>query len=572
MLQALNSSKKEMKAKVLIIKDEKSIRYTLNEFLLKEGYDVLTAEDFDEALKIIKKQYIDLILTDIILGDKTGIDLLGEIKERNLNCSVVIFTEQSNIETAAGAIRLGAYDYLAKPFKKGELLHTVRMALKNKALIEEKNKYREEIGAIFKSVNDALIAVDKDLKVIEVNETAKEICGFFREEILGKPLDDILKMCSGQCITTVKKTKKEKQSVEVYRAECKHKIRKGQVVTLNTFPFTDFKGKFSGCVMVVKDETHVANLEKEMEERHRFSNIVGKNEKMQKIYSLIESLHDTDTTVLITGESGTGKELIAEALHYGGKRCQGPFVKVNCSALPETLLESELFGHTKGSFTGAVADNVGRFKRADGGTIFLDEIGDISLSAQLRLLRVIQEKQFESVGDSTPIKVDVRIVAATNSDLQGRIKQGKFREDLYYRLRVVELDLPPLRDRRNDILLLVEHFMKKFNRKFKRDINSISNDVRKIFMDYHWPGNIRELENTIEHAFIICNEAEITVEGLPKELKSTKAVLPVDKKNGEYEAILQALEKTHWNKTKAASLLGITRRTIYNKIKNYDIH
>jgi transcriptional regulator with PAS, ATPase and Fis domain len=274
------------------------------------------------------------------------------------------------------------------------------------------------------------------------------------------------------------------------------------------------------------------------------------------------------------GESGTGKELVAEALHYNGNRSHKPFVKVNCSALSENLLESELFGHVKGAFTGAVQDRVGRFQKADGGTIFLDEIGDISPRTQLQLLRVLQEREFERVGDSTPIKVDVRVVAATNQNLKEKIRRGEFREDLYYRLKVVEISMPPLRERREDIPLLVEHFLEKFNKKLSRDIVSVSSDVQKIFMEYPWPGNIRELEHTMEHAFILCRQKTITVNHLPsvfKEFIGFKTFTLEDVKVDEPHAIVQALNKTAWNKAGAARLLGISRRTIYRKMKEYKI-
>ncbi len=560
-----------MKTKTLIIDDEKSVRFTMKEFLLKEGYDVFTTENFDEALKIINTENVDIILTDIVLGHKTGIDILRKVNEKRLNCPVVLFTGYPNIESASEAVRLGAYDYLAKPVEKEALLHIVRMALRHKALVEEKNKSHANLEAIFKSVKDAIITVDKDLKVIELNDAAKTICGFSREEIIGRSFDSIPKTCCGQCIEAIKKTILEKQPLEIYRSECKHKIRKRQLVTLNIFPLIDHQDGISGCVIIVKDETDIFDLEKELDNRKRLFNIVGKDEKMQRLYSMIEYLYNIDTTVLITGESGTGKGLIAEAIHYGGVRYQKPFVKVDCSALTESLLESELFGHTKGAFTGAVANKAGRFKRADGGTIFLDEIGDVSLSVQQRLLKVIEEKEFDCVGDSTPIKVDVRIVAATNKNLQEKVRLGKFREDLYYRLKVVVLSSPPLRDRRGDIPSLVEYFIKKFNQKLKKNIGVISNDVYRVFMNYKWPGNIRELENVLEHSFVVCKNTVITVEDLPDEFREIESASSVDERSSEYKTILQALEKTHWNKTNAANLLGMSRRTIYNKIKEYNI-
>jgi two-component system, NtrC family, response regulator HydG len=326
--------------------------------------------------------------------------------------------------------------------------------------------------------------------------------------------------------------------------------------------------------LLARDETHLAALEREMEERQRFHNIIGKSEKMQEIYSLIESLADVQTTVLITGESGTGKELVAEALHYSGGRSLKPLVRVNCSALSESLLESELFGHVKGAFTGAVKDRIGRFEMADGGTIFLDEIGDISPRMQAQLLRVLQEKVFERVGDSIPIKVDVRVIAATHQNLMEKIRSGKFREDLYYRLNIVEINLPSLRDRREDIPLLVNHFLNKFNKELNKEIVGISSDVQKAFMDYSWPGNVRELEHTLEHASILSRHKIITLNHLPsvfKEFHGTGFISLGDQRPDEIKSILQALEKTAWNKTKAASLLGMSRRSLYRKIEEYRI-
>jgi transcriptional regulator with GAF, ATPase, and Fis domain len=326
--------------------------------------------------------------------------------------------------------------------------------------------------------------------------------------------------------------------------------------------------------MVIRDETRLVDLERDLHERQQLQNIIGKSAEMQKIYSFIENLADIQTTVLITGENGTGKGLVAEALHYHKTGIKKPLVVVNCTALSDNLLESELFGHVKGAFTGAISDRIGRFQKADGGTIFLDEIGDISNTMQLRLLRVLQEMEFERVGDSTPIKVNVRIIAATNQDIRKRVRQGKFREDLYHRLRVVELDIPPLRERREDIPLLVEHFIEKFNKKFNKNIQSISMDVQRIFMSYKWPGNVRELQHTMEHAFVLCNEAVITKDCLQIDFQDSNAADTQSIKNKrryDKQAIVQALKETGWNKAKAARLLGIARRTIYLKIYEYDI-
>ena len=318
-------------------------------------------------------------------------------------------------------------------------------------------------------------------------------------------------------------------------------------------------------------------MEGELRERYNLHNMVGKSHKMQEIFHLLDELINTDTAVLITGETGTGKELIAKALHYGGGRAAKPLVTVNCSALPENLLESELFGHVKGAFTGAQKDRVGRFQAAHGGTIFLDEVGDIAPNLQLKLLRVLQEKTFERVGDSTTYQVNVRVIAATNCDLKKKVSLGEFREDLYYRLKVLEIALPPLRERREDIPLLINHFVTLFNKSYQKSIEGISQDALKIFMIYPWAGNVRELQHAIEHAFVLCNGPTITLEHLPAEIKDyspQEAPPPANRpaiSSLQPPDILQALVKTGWNKAKAARLLGISRPTLYQLIHLHNL-
>jgi len=562
-----------MNEKILIIDDEEGIRFTFNKFLSARDYEVSTAKDFDEAIKYISEKDFDVIFADIILRGKTGIDILREIKNKKLNCPVIMITGYPNIETASEAIRLGAFDYIPKPIQKDALFHAVDVALQHRALINEKEKYRSNLEAIFSSVRDAIISVDRDLVILEVNQASQNICGLTREGI-GKGFSLFQTRCKRDCLQSLKETINTKQSVEINNLECLLQGRPQQVVSLTTSPLLNRHSELAGAIMVVRDETRLTNLERELNERQNFHRIIGKSNKMQEIYSLIELLSNVETTVLITGESGTGKELIAEALHYKGNRGLNPIVKVNCSALSENLLESELFGHIRGSFTGAIKDKTGRFQTADKGTIFLDEIADISPKIQIKLLRVLQEKEFERVGDSTTIKVDVRVITATNQDLSKKVKRGEFREDLYYRLNVMRIPIPPLRERRDDIPLLIEHFIKKFNNKFNKKIKTISADVEKLFMEYSWPGNVRELEHTIEHGFILCKQSAITPEHLPFEFKTIVIQPSIAHNNGEIDdpqIILQALERTDWNKAKAAQLLGISRRTIYRKIKEYNI-
>ncbi len=438
-------------------------------------------------------------------------------------------------------------------------------------------EHRSRLEAIFGSVKDAIITVDPERRIIEANKSTENICGIALKEITGKTFCQCLNQCSKSCSEVLRLTLEKKLTVKEYRVECGHQQRQQQTVSVTSSPLLDPKGDFMGAVLVIRDITLLRDLERELRERHQFQNIIGRSKKMQETYRLLEDLANLETTVLITGESGTGKELVAKALHYSGQRAFKPFVTVNCSALAESLLESELFGHVKGAFTGAIKDKQGRFQAAGGGTILLDEIGDVSPLIQLKLLRVLQEKEFERVGESIPQRVDVRVIACTNKDLKEKVRRGEFRQDLYYRLKVVEVSLPPLRERLEDLPLLVDHFCRSFNERFKKNIEGISNEVLSRFMDYSWPGNVRELEHVMEHAFVLCHGGMITLEHLPQEIRDYERTEKTNVhstrtqgSNGAQE-ILKALNKSRWNKTRAARLLGISRRTIYRKIHSHKL-
>jgi PAS domain S-box-containing protein len=457
--------------------------------------------------------------------------------------------------------------------RQDALLRVTNMALRHKALSDEKDKCRTNLEAIFRSIKDAIITVDEEMVVVEINEAALSICGF-SSEVIGQKLDTLTKGCHTKCLGILEQTVRARKPVQAHRIECQNNGLPRRVIDLSAYPLFGRQKLFAGGVMVLRDETRLAELEEKLQERRQFHRLVGESAKMLKVFDLIEVLADVETTVLITGESGTGKELAAQALHDHGGRSHNPLVKVNCSALPESLLESELFGHVKGAFTDAFQNKVGRFQKADGGTIFLDEIGDLSPKIQMLLLRVLQQKEFEPVGDSTTVKVDVRVIASTNSPLGDKVKRGAFREDLYYRLNVVELPLPPLRERREDIPLLVNHFFKMFNRKFGKKIEALSSDVEKLFGKHPWPGNVRQLEHALEHAFVLCRQNIITTEHLPPDLMAdctSKAILTPRIPEDEPQKVLQALEKTAWNKAKAARLLAINRKTLYRKITKYKL-
>ncbi|GAB4345773.1 MAG: sigma-54 dependent transcriptional regulator [Candidatus Abyssubacteria bacterium] len=434
---------------------------------------------------------------------------------------------------------------------------------------------------------DGLFTVDLDGTITFWNKGAERITGYAAEEVIGKNCD-ILEgdNCLGtDCVDGIRSCGLYEKG-EVKNNECTIRTKDGRHVTLlkNARVLKDEQGNVIGGVENLTDitslkraEEEVRLLRRELRERHEFEGIIGKHARMQEVYNLIEDVAPTTASVLITGESGTGKELVARAIHFKSPRADGPFVKVNCSSLSENLLESELFGHVRGAFTGAIRDKIGRFELAHGGTLFLDEIGDISPNVQVKLLRALQEKVIERVGDIKPLPVDVRIVAATHQNLKQMMKEGAFRDDLYYRLKVVAISLPPLRERKDDIPLLTEHFIKKFRSQTRKPVSEIHPEALRTLMAYPWPGNVRELENAIEHAFVLAKNRIITSDLLPIEISPCPVCHPnapqIPMNNGVIteETLRNALVKAGWNKAKAARLLGVTRTTIWRNIKKYHL-
>jgi len=457
----------------------------------------------------------------------------------------------------------------------------------------ENSKNKKPLGSLQSSsletmcntMADGLFTVDLDGTITFWNKGAERITGFTAEDVIGENCD-ILEgdNCIGtDCVDGIRSCGLYEDG-EVRNHECTIRTKDGRLVTLlkNARVMKDEDGKVIGGVENLTDvtslkraEEEVRLLRRELKERYEFAGIVGKDARMQDVYDLIDDVAQTIASVLVLGESGTGKELVAQAIHFKSDRADGPFVKVNCSALSENLLESELFGHVRGAFTGAIRDKIGRFELADGGTLLLDEVGDIAPSAQVKLLRALQEKVIERVGDVHPITVDVRIVAATHHDLRKLISEGRFREDLYYRLKVVAIPLPPLRDRRDDIILLAEHFIKKFNQRTGNRVKEICPDALRVLMSYRWPGNVRELENAIEHAFVLVKDKVLTANLLPTEVVST--FQPRDDAGSSRqgyvtkEGLRNALVKAGWNKAKAARMLGVTRTTIWRNIKKFGL-
>ena len=561
-----------VKHHILLVDDEEGIRFTLGRLLKKEGFEVDVAAGRVDAIACLQTVRYDLAFLDIMLAGESGIDLLRDIKSISPATQVVMFTGCPQVDSSAEAVRKGACDYISKPVRYETLIAVTRHALSTKALSDERERNQANLDAIFRTVTDSIVMIDSDGRLAQFNATAERICGYCTD-LVGNNAAEIVLGCSGACRKALMEALRSNAPRELRRIECRTPSGNTRIISLTATPVVKTDGTINGAVAVIRDETELVELERSLQRRGSFHGIVGSSSVMQRVYGLIESLAGVPTTVLINGESGTGKELVAAALHVGGARSRGPYVKVNCSALSEHLLESELFGHVRGAFTGAVSDKIGRFQKAHCGTLFLDEIGDISPAIQMRLLRVLQEGEFERVGDSTPIKVDVRIVAATNKNLADLVDRGVFRQDLYYRLNVVRLDLPPLRERADDLELLVAHFITQFNGKLSKEVTAVSDDVMNLFLEYSWPGNVRELQHAVEHACILCKTTIIAVNDLPHDLRGSselpgtvmKSTSPAPPSPAKL-TLAEALAASDGNKAGAARLLGISRMTIYRQL------
>ncbi len=423
---------------------------------------------------------------------------------------------------------------------------------------------------ILDSLGEGVFTVDKDFRIQFFNRAAERITGYKREEVIGRICKQVFRssICPAGCpITKVLESGRNLHDMDAQICQ-----RKGKLVhvKLNAAILRDRGEEPIGGVISFRDLSDLELLKKNLARETQFCGIVGHSKAMQEIFQLIQEIADSDATVLIQGESGTGKEMIANAIQQTSTRKDKPYVKINCSVFPPHLLASELFGHVKGAFTGAIKDRPGRFEVADGGTLFLDEVAEMPLQMQLQLLRVLQEGTFERIGESITRKVDVRVIAATNVEIEQALREGKFREDLYYRLNVIPIEVPPLRERKEDIPHLVRHFIRKFSLVSKKRIYDIADEAMDLLLQYPWPGNVRELENAIEYAFARSTEGVIQANKLPlavREYRSPKkAVIPVVHSD-EARSLLALLEKHQWNRTRVARELGIGRTTLWRKMR-----
>ena len=446
-----------MKHRMLIIEDDEIMRVTLEDSLKEHGYETQAYEKAIDGLKAFRDDPFSLVITDVRLPDMTGLDVLKMIKEIDSNAPVIVMTAFGSIKDAVEAMKLGAFDYITKPFSLDEFTLVAKRALEVKELKEENIRLRRNLSE-----------------------------------------------CYGN------------------------------------------------------------------------TNIIGESSEIQKIFELIGKVTQTDSTILIYGENGTGKEMVASAIHYQSERKNGPFIKVNCAAFPEHLVESELFGYEKGAFTGATRRKPGRFERADNGTIFLDEIGDLPPSVQLRLLRILQDRSFERLGGTEALRVDVRVITATNRNLEEEVKKGRFREDLYYRLNVIPVRMPALRERREDIPLLIEHFLDMYTSRFGKRV-TMSADAIGVLLNYDFPGNVRELENIVERCVALSEDDTIMKDALPSHIvenhkqQSPPTTLSEIAAEAEKAHIIKILKSTKGSKIKAAEILGISRKTLWEKMNIHHI-
>ncbi|NOZ63160.1 MAG: PAS domain-containing protein [Calditrichaeota bacterium] len=430
---------------------------------------------------------------------------------------------------------------------------------------------------ILDSIADGVFTVDCDWRITSFNKAAEGITGVSKKEALGSICRDVFhsNVCDSQCV--LKQSIKENRYIRnksIYIVNAKGE----QVpITISAAPLKDESGKIIGGVESFRDVSEIVELRKKLEKKYYFQDIISKSAGIQKIFSILPDIAVSDSTVLIRGESGTGKELFAQAIHNLSNRAKKPLIIVNSGALPDTLLESELFGYKAGAFTDAKRDKPGRFALADSGTIFLDEIGDVSPALQVRLLRVLQEKTYEPLGSTESIKSDVRIIAATNKNLEKMVEEGTFREDLYYRLNVVSISLPPLRERKEDVPLLVNQFIDRFNKLKNKNIEGVSDEVLTVLMNYDFPGNIRELENIIEYSFILCHGKTIHINHLPEQLTSKFRKVSQQITAGmtlaeiQKRAVEQALIRNNWKKMATARELNVDKGTLRRMIQRLGI-
>ncbi len=576
---------------ILIVDDTPANLSMLFDLLVDADYKVLIAEDGQSALALAENQHPDLILLDIIMPGMDGFATCEALKKgtKTKDIPIIFMSALSETEKKLNGFQLGAVDYVTKPFQNDEVLARIHTHLCIQKLQNQLQESQQRLSQIISGTKDAIVTLDAQANVLMFNPAAEQAFICRSENILGKPFKPLITESLWNLFDEYRQPSKKTRTAiwipEGHRAlrrdgqsfaveatlSC---VRSGQQ-TLYTFILRDIDARQKAEVETQKLREINQYLQQEAQTIPGIEGLIGSSQGLLEVMTSVRQVAETDATILVTGETGTGKEVVVQAIHRLSLRQSQPLIKLNCAAIPENLVESELFGHEKGAFTGALSRKIGRFELANQGTLFLDEIGDMPLEIQTKILRILQEGEFERIGSTTTIKVDVRIIAATHRDLPQNVRQGNFREDLFYRLNVFPIHIPPLRQRKSDINALAQHFLKQYADKFNKPVNTIPDQLLNTLTAYHWPGNIRELQHLIERAVILSTGATLVFGDWFQVLgDNANFELPLTLDEVEYQHIIKVLEQTNWKisgKNGAAERLGINTSTLRSRMNKLSI-
>lgn len=576
---------------VLCIDEDAIFRETVKATLEDAGYAFLPAASGREGLKHFFEHQPQAVIVDLKMPDMGGLEVLSTVVENAPEVPVIVVTGAGEMSDVIRALRLGAWDFVIKSLRSISLLDLhleraldkARLRLENRlyqenleAALKEKERYRKNLEVTFKNIPDGIVTLDCEGRILECNPSMAGLFGEYCDLTCGLNFFQAFAEDMAECANALAETLTDGRAVYNRRINWPHMGKNGMVAEMTTVPFQEEDGDRSGAILLLRDVTRQASLEELLRKKHRLGGIIGKSPIMQRLFSLIRQLSGVDAGVLVSGESGTGKGLVAEALHHNSPRRTGPLIKVNCSALPASLLESKLFGHARGAFPGAARHKAGRLEAAHGGTLILDAVEDIPPALQAKLLRFLDTGRYERLGEDQVREADVRLVAATNVDLEQNAAGGLFRRDLYHRLKAMHVHMPPLRERREDLPLLIKHFLAKYSEDFGKRVTGVSEPVMDLFLRHDWPGNVRELKHALEHACLLSSGGIVAMENLPPDLAAqarsgARSSWPVPGAALGKKDILDAIQRAGGNKSEAARLLGVNRKTLYRKLHRLGI-
>lgn len=561
-------------ANILTVEDDSHITEQITFLLDSFGYHSRFLLEPEFLFEMLEMKSVDLILMDVNMPGVDGLSLLKQLKNHAIykNIPVIMLTADTDETILTKCFDAGAMDFIKKPLSEIELRARIKSALEIKSQISEVERINDLLKTTLDGMAEGVVTLDRHFHIKMISKNACKILDVAEEQTIGNPAVHALgPQIAGPSGELTKYATKSRAVFDI-PTQLMGNSGVNTPVNLSIIPL-DSNSQAEGWLLLFRDLRQEESLLRKKVRGISFGRMVSCDPKMAEIFELIEKIALSSAVVFIGGESGTGKDLVAREIHDRSRRAQGPFHAVNCAAISPNLMESEFFGHEKGAFTGAHKRKLGRFELAYKGTLFLDEVGDISLELQGKLLRVLQEQEFERVGGTRTIQTDVRVIAATNKDLQKMVREQQFRDDLYYRLHVIPIHLPPLRERVQDIPLLVSYFIERFNKKEKRAVVNMNPDALRLLLNHHWPGNIRELYSAIEYTFAVSGGIVLQKKHLPDTIldKVTKEIPEIRPPENEKDLIVQVLQQTNFNKPKAAALLGIHRVTLYRKMKKYGL-